>query len=87
MSSAERLREHLACMDAAAAWMNDALYHVQIRYTCDLLDVVDEAADPDTAKRITDAICERLAGSAATEAFERIAQARKDYEALVRRPG
>lgn len=83
MPSARRLREYLSRHpDARPMSLADALYHAQIRYTCDLLDVVDAVAGKETAERITDAICERLAGPAVTEAIERATQARRDYEDL-----
>lgn len=72
-SSADRLRELLSHHEAAFyAGMNDALYHAQIQYTCDLLDVVDQAADEATAVLITSLIYERLAGKGALEGAERI---------------
>lgn len=84
MPSARRLRDYLARHpEARPAFLTDALYHAQIRYTCDLLDVVDAVADTETAQRITDAIGGRLAGPAVTEAIERATQARRDYEDLV----
>lgn len=49
----------------------EALYNTEVTWTCRLLDVVDEVADAATAARITDAICERLAGDSVTEAAER----------------
>lgn len=91
-TSSERLREYLNGHDGTRRlFLTEALYRQQVRYTCDLLDVVDSVADPGTAARITDAIGERLAGPAAVEAAERTTQARRDYEDLVRsaswRPG
>lgn len=62
--------------------MSDAMYHAQIRYTCDLLDVVDEVADRDTAQRITDAIGERLAGAEASDAVKRVVTVKAQVEAL-----
>jgi DNA-binding transcriptional regulator YdaS (Cro superfamily) len=85
MSSAIRLREHLSRHgDARRVLMTEALYCQQVRYTCDLLDVVDEMADQATAERITDAICARMTGAAVAEAIERATQARRDYEDLAR---
>jgi hypothetical protein len=82
-SSSERLRDYLARHpDTRPVLLSDAMYHAQVRYTCDLLDVVDEVADPETAGKITDAIGERLAGPAVAEANERAVQAMKNYEAL-----
>lgn len=77
--SAERLREKLAAHGSAMrTYQTEALYHAQVDYTCQLLDVVDEATDPVTAERITDAICERLAGDGAYEAAERIRRAQAE---------
>ena len=60
--SRDRLQRALAAHGAALrAMTGDALYNVQVRYTCDLLDVVfDEITDEHTAARITDLIAERL---------------------------
>lgn len=81
--SAERLRERLASHgDALRMLQTEALYHTQVAYTCQLLDVVDEVTDPATAERITDAICERLAGDSASEAGERALDAQRRLEVL-----
>jgi hypothetical protein len=83
MSSAERLREYLTRHDSARRlYLTGAQYHMQIRYTCELLDVVDAVADADTAARITDAISVRLAGPAVAEAIMRAAEATVGTEAL-----
>lgn len=52
-------------------YQTEALYNTEVTWTCRLLDVVDEVTDAATAVRITDAICERLAGDSVTEAAER----------------
>jgi len=50
---------------------------------------VDEAADAATAGRITDVICERLAGDEAAEAVRRFREMRAEYERIMseRMPG
>lgn len=59
--SARRLREHLTRDDATLrALLTDAAFHMQAALTCELLDVVDEVADPETAAAITDRMCELL---------------------------
>jgi hypothetical protein len=84
-TSAARLREILSRHgEARAMLVSDAMYHAQIRYTCDLLDVVDEVADPETAKRITDAIGDRLAGPEASDAIKRAVEAAAEIGALSR---
>jgi hypothetical protein len=70
--SAARLREGLAADGGAMrAYLGEALYHAQVDITCQLLDVVDEVADPVTAQRITDAVCR-----AARRRWRRAAQER-----------
>ena len=84
-SSAHRLREMLARHDRALAmYTGEALYHYQVDYTCQLLDVVDEVTDPVTAGRVTDGIYERLTGDGVSEAARRVREARAEYERLVR---
>lgn len=84
--SADRLREMLAAHGSAMrAYMGEALYHAQVDYTCQLLDVVDEVASPATAKRITGAICARLVDAGALAAAERMQQRAAEIEVLERR--
>ena len=86
-SSADRLRERLAANgDTLRMYTGETMYHVQVNYTCQLLDVVDEVADPATARLITDAIYERLSGDGVSEAVQRIREARVTLEQLAR-PG
>ena len=71
-SSADRLRERLSqSAEPLRLYQTEVLYHVQIDYTCQLLDVVDEVTDPVTAGMITDLIYERLTGDAASAAAKR----------------
>jgi hypothetical protein len=82
--SADRLREKLAEHGGAMrAYMGEALYHAQVDYTCQLLDVVDEVTDPATAVRVTDAICERLADAGALAAAERMRQFEEETERMM----
>lgn len=82
-TSAARLREMLAADgDAMRMYLGEALYHAQVDFTCQLLDVVDEVAGPGTAQRIADAIGERLAGAGAAGAAERARQFAEDAAAL-----
>jgi hypothetical protein len=82
--SAVRLREKLAASgNAARIYQTEALYHTEVEWTCRLLYVVDEIADPAAADRITDAICERLAGNSTGEAAERIWQVQAGIERLM----
>jgi len=84
-SSAGRLRALLAASgDPLCMYTTEALYHVQVDYTCQLLDVVDEVVDETTAGLITDAIYERLAGDGVSEAAGRIRRARAEVERLAR---
>lgn len=53
----------------------EALYHAEVEWACQLLDVIDEVTDPETAERITAAIGGRLAGDDASEAAIRIREA------------
>lgn len=74
--SADRLRERLASSDEPSRlYQGETLYHVQVDYTCQLLDVVDEVTDEVTATLITDAIYERLAGESAFDAMQRMRDA------------
>ena len=67
-------------------YTGEALYHTQVDWTCQLLDVVDEVTDPVTARLITDAIYERLSGDGASDAAARIREARRQVEWLARHP-
>ena len=83
MTSAERLRERLGANDGVSClYQNEALYHAQIDWVCQLLDMVDEAADPVTAAKITDLICDRLAGDSAGEAWKRLRDAEAELKRL-----
>jgi hypothetical protein len=85
--SADKLRELLAASgDPLRMYTTEALYHVQVDYTCQLLDVVDEVVDSVTAGLITDAIYERLSGDGVSAAAERIREARAEMERLAREP-
>jgi hypothetical protein len=80
-TSAARLRQALAASgDAMRMYLGEALYHAQVDFTCQLLDVVDEVADPGTAQRIADAIGERLAEAGAAGAADRIREAGAETE-------
>ena len=84
-ASADRLRELLAASgDPLRLYLNETMYHVQIDYTCQLLDVVDEVTDTVTAGMITDLIYERLSGDGASKAAQRIRDARVAVERLSR---
>ena len=84
-SSAQHLREMLRLNDSALAmYQTEAQYHVQIDYTCQLLDVVDEVTDPVTAGLITDLIYERLTGDGMSAAAQRQRDAHERLEALMR---
>jgi hypothetical protein len=63
-------------------YQTEALYHAQIGWTLNLLDVVDEAADPVIAAVITDLIYERLAGDGGAEAAARMREAQAEHERL-----
>lgn len=83
--SADRLAELLAANgNTLRLATTEALYRVQIEYTCDLLDVIDEVCDEATAGLITDAIYGRLSGTGATEADKRVREARQAMERLLR---
>lgn len=82
-TSADRLREHLAANgDTLRMYTGEAMYHVQVDYTCQLLDVVDEVTDSFTANLIADAIYERLSGDGVSEAATSIRAARAQMELL-----
>jgi hypothetical protein len=67
-------------------YTGEVMYAVQVDYTCQLLDVVDEVVDSVTAGLITDAIYERLSGDGVSEAAGRIREARAMMEQLSREP-
>jgi hypothetical protein len=86
--SADRLRGMLAHNTGALGmYQNETLYHVQVDWTCKLLDVVDEVTDPVTAALITDVIYERLTGDGVSEAAQRIRAAAAQMERLMYEPG
>jgi hypothetical protein len=83
--SADRLADLLAANgNTLRLATTEALYRVQIEYTCDLLDVIDEVCDETTAGLITDAIYGRLSGTGAAEADKRVREARQAMERLLR---
>ena len=85
--SAGRLAELLAANgDTLRLATTEALYRVQIDYTCQLLDVVDEVCDEVTADLVTDAIYGRLSSTGAAEADQRVRDAREALERLMREP-
>ena len=84
--SADRLRERLAANGDSLRMYTGEVYAVQVDYTCQLLDVVDEVVDSVTAGLITDAIYERLSGDGVSEAARRIREARAMVEQLAREP-
>lgn len=87
VGSAGRLRELLAANDGSLrAYCGDTLFHVQVDFTCQLLDIVDEVVDETTAGLVTDAIYGRLSGTGAAQADQRIAEAREVVERLMREP-
>jgi hypothetical protein len=87
MRSRDRLCELLAASDGSLrAYAGDVLYHVQVEFTCQLLDVVDEVVDETTAMLITDAIYGRLSGTGVAEADARVREARERVEQLAREP-
>jgi hypothetical protein len=86
-SSAYRLREMLALYHAPTRMYEmDVLYHVQIDYTCQLLDVVDEVTDPVTAALVTDRIYGRLTGDGVGEVERRIRDAQDQLARMMREP-
>jgi len=81
--SADRLRAKLSrTREPLHLYQTETLYHVQIDWTCQLLDVVDEVADEVTATMITDVIHERLTGDGASTAAERIRDTRAQMDQL-----
>lgn len=77
--SSIHLRERMARHeDAMRQLQTEALYQAQLNWTCQMLDVVDEAVDHETAVRITDRIYEALSGDGASEAAARARQARRE---------
>jgi hypothetical protein len=84
--SAVRLREKLAASggNAMRMYQTEALYHTQVEWTCQLLGAVDEATDPATAERITDAVCARLTGNDADEAAVRAWDTAAEVHRLMR---
>lgn len=85
MTSADRLRQLLAASsNPMRLYQTEALYHIQVDYTCQLLDAVDEVTDEFTATMITSVIYEKLAGDGASEAARRIREARAEMERLAR---
>jgi hypothetical protein len=86
-ASADRLRELLAASDnPMRPYQTEALYKIQVDYTCQLLDAVDEVTDEFTATMITSVIYEKLAGHGASAAAQRIRDARAEMERLMREP-
>ena len=80
-------RELLALNDGALKmYAGELLYHVQIDWTCRLLDVADEVTDPVTAGLITDLIYERLTGDGVSEAAARMREAREQLDRFMRMP-
>lgn len=85
--SARHLRERLSGHeDAIKAYTGDLLYHVQIDFTCQLLEAVDEVTDEVTATMIVDTIYERLTGDGVSAAAERIRESRAKMQELARMP-
>jgi hypothetical protein len=85
--SAVRLRELLttAAGGAIAMYQTEAIYHAQVEWTCQVLGVIDEVTDPETAERITDAIAGRLTGDGGEThlAMARIRDAQAEFGRLV----
>jgi len=85
--SADRLREMLALSgEPLRLYQTEALYNVQVEYTCQLLDVVDEVTDEFTAGLIADGIYERLTGDGVSEAATRQREAVERLADLMRNP-
>jgi hypothetical protein len=84
-SSGRRLRRLLAETPGPPGdlYRTEAQYHAPITYTSQLLDIVDAFTDEPTAALITAAIYERLTGTAADEAAQRLHDARDTYERLM----
>ena len=85
MTSAERLRERLAAHSLAMClYQSEALYHAQVDWTCLLLDVVDEVADPVIAAKIADLICDRLTGKDVSDpAWNRLSAFEAEFKRLM----
>lgn len=82
--SAVHLRQQLAASDGAMRmYQTEALYRTQVEWTCRLLDVIDEVTDPETAMRITDAICARLTGDDVSEAAARVRETQAEVARLM----
>ena len=83
--SADRLREKLGRHDRALrAYRGETLYHLEVDFTCRLLDVVDEVTDEVTAALITDVIYERLTGDGVSAAAQRIRDTQAELARLMR---
>jgi hypothetical protein len=67
-------------------YTTEAMYHVQVDCTCQLLDAVDEVTDAVTATMITDVILEKLTGEGVSAAAKRIREGREQYERLMSDP-
>jgi hypothetical protein len=86
-TSADRLRRLLAASDnPMRLYQTEALYKIQVDYTCQLLDAVDEVTDEFTATMIMSVIYEKLAGQGASAAAQRIRDARAEMERLAKEP-
>lgn len=86
--SADRLRRLLAASgNASHMYQTEALYKVQVEYTCDLLDAVDEVTDEVTAQMITAVIYEKLTGDGASAAARRKREADERIVELMQNPG
>jgi hypothetical protein len=71
--SAEHLRQLIAASgEPLRLSLADRQYHEQIRWTCDLLELVDMVADPLTAEAVTALAFDHLAGQGAADAAARI---------------
>lgn len=72
-TSGQRLRHLLAATPGTPGrlYQSEALYHAQVRYTCDLLDIVDAFTDDPAAALITAAIYEQLTTTGAADAARR----------------
>jgi hypothetical protein len=64
----------------------ETLYRVQIDWTCQVLDVVDEITGPVTAGLITDLIYERLSGDGVSAAAQRQRAMQAELQRLMREP-
>lgn len=85
ITSADRLKAKLLPHAKAMHLLQaEALYNAQVKWTCQMLDVVDEVADSLIGAMVADLICERLTGEGASEASERQHQALAEAERLMR---